>query len=136
MIRIVAVGRIGKYKELVEDYLKRIKKVEVIDFKESNVKEESNKLTSLIKGYSILLDINAKEISSEKLAEIIKTKSNIGDITFLIGGSDGVSNELKKKVDFCLSFGKITLPHKLARLALVEQIYRAHTIIEGKKYHK
>ena len=136
MIRIVSVGKIGNYLDLVNNYLKRIKKVEVIDFKESDVKSESSKIIELIKGYSILLDIEGKLVSSEKMSEIIKKKSLEGDITFIIGGSNGVTDSLKSKVDFRMSLGKITLPHKLARLVLVEQIYRAYTIIEGKKYHK
>ena len=79
-----------------------------------------------------------KKLSSEKLAEKIKNNIDMGDgiITFVIGGSYGLSNKVKKKADELISFSDMTFPHTLFRLMLTEQIYRAFSIINGSAYHK
>ena len=85
----------------------------------------------------IALDIGGRELSSEdlaaKIAEISFTSSTID---FIIGGSLGLSREVKQRASLRLSFGKITLPHQLARIVLLEQIYRAFKINAGETYHK
>lgn len=88
--------------------------------------------------YVIALDIQGKALDSEALASKIKTlrvrgKSNI---TFIIGGSHGLSNQVLKKADFRLSFSKMTFPHKLMKVILVEQVYRVFKIINNEPYHK
>ena len=87
--------------------------------------------------FVIALDIRGKEFSSEELARKISDISfNNSRICFIIGGSLGLSDEVKERADLRLSFGKITLPHQLARVVLLEQIYRAFKINSGEAYHK
>ena len=86
----------------------------------------------------IVLAIEGKIISSEELAAQLDQYATYGDskVTFIIGGSLGLATELKKRADLSISFGRITLPHQLMRLVLVEQIYRAFRINSGHSYHK
>ena len=85
-----------------------------------------------------VLAIEGDLLSSEDLADKIKSFATYGDskLTFIIGGSLGLADAIKKKADVSLSFGRITLPHQLMRLVLMEQIYRAFRINEGHAYHK
>lgn len=86
----------------------------------------------------IVLAIEGKVISSEDLAQQLDQYATYGDskVTFIIGGSLGLADELKKSANLSISFGRITLPHQLMRLVLVEQIYRAFRINKGHAYHK
>ena len=87
--------------------------------------------------YVIALDVKGRELSSEEIAEKIrKITFTHSSIAFIIGGSLGLSDEVKSRADLRLSFGKITLPHQLARVVLLEQIYRAFKINAGETYHK
>lgn len=127
-VRIIVVGKPSQYRPLLEEYEKRLRGVEVLEYKES-VKDEQ--IINACKGKIIVLDAQGKLVSSEALAELVQN-----ECTFIIGGSEGLSEQIKNKADITLSFGRITLPHQLARLVLTEQLYRAQTIKEGKKYHK
>ena len=85
----------------------------------------------------IALDIQGRELASEEIArKIAEISFDYSRISFIIGGSLGLSDEVKKRADFRMSFGKITLPHQLARVVLLEQIYRAFKINAGEAYHK
>jgi 23S rRNA (pseudouridine1915-N3)-methyltransferase len=88
--------------------------------------------------YSVLLEIGGKKMSSEEFSSrIMKLRDNsVPGIAFLIGGSNGVNQELKKRVDLLLSFSDMTMTHQMIRLFLAEQLYRAYTIMNNKKYHK
>lgn len=88
--------------------------------------------------YLCALCVEGKEIPSEGMAEMITARENSGKpkLCFLIGGSYGLSESLKKRADFRLSFSKMTFPHHLARVMLAEQIYRGFKILEGSRYHK
>lgn len=88
--------------------------------------------------HAILLAIDGKQRSSESLAQRIDALklSGTSDIAFVIGGSDGVSEAVRARADETLSFGPITLPHNLARVVLLEQLYRAQKISRGEPYHK
>ena len=90
------------------------------------------------KGAIVALDGKGKMLSSEDLAEYIEKKeiSGISEISFVIGGSNGLSKTILDSADIVVSFGKITYPHQLFRVVLSEQIYRAFTIIKGLPYHK
>lgn len=90
------------------------------------------------RAHVILLDIKGKQRSSEQLSKHLDDLALSGksDITFIIGGSDGVSIEVKARANETLSFGPLTLPHNLARVVLLEQIYRAYKISRGEPYHK
>ena len=86
----------------------------------------------------ITLEINGKQLSSEELAEKIDRLGVQGTshIIFIIGGSIGLGEEVLKKSDFSLSFSKMTFPHQLMRVILLEQVYRSYRIISGEPYHK
>ena len=99
---------------------------------------ESENLLEKCGGIIVALDSSGKLLSSPEIANFIKLKTNngISEISFVIGGSTGLSQNLKNRADLVLSFGKITFPHQLFRVVLLEQIYRAFTILEGLPYHK
>ena len=88
--------------------------------------------------YVITLEIKGQNITSEALAEKLENLKTYGttNIVFVIGGSNGLSSEVIKRKNFGLSFSSFTFPHQLMRLILIEQIYRAYTIINHKEYHK
>ena len=137
-IKIFAVGKLKKdyNKFAVEDYLERIRfymPIEVIEVSEENVFDKLDK-----DNFNIILDGRGKELSSLEFATFIsQTLSRQNkDIAFFIGGADGFDEEFLKKGNFVLSLSKLTFPHELARLILLEQIYRAFTIINNEKYHK
>ncbi len=143
----IKVAWIGKTKEpaiqaLTDEYLKRISRyaeVAGLAFKdeaailslatgEGQPKKERNKL--------ILLDSRGKQLSSEELAEFLEREQvNATPLLFAIGGSDGFTDEARRSAGFTLSLGKMTLPHELARVVLVEQLYRAFTILANHPYH-
>ena len=138
-IRIVAVGCL-KEKYLVDavaEYAKRLTRycrLEIIQIRESDIKTETSEIQTKLKGHVILCDIGGELFSSAQLSQKIQSLSQTTScITFVVGGSNGVG---QLTVNQCLSFGRITLPHQLFRVILVEQIYRAFTIIKGEKYHK
>ena len=91
-----------------------------------------------LKGHVVLLDVGGEEMSSERFSEYLERLAASGksEVTFVIGGSRGVSADVKKAADFRLGFGKMTFPHALARVMLLEQIYRAFAIMSGIPYHK
>ena len=145
MIKIITVGSIKeKYlKEAIEEYSKRLKKftsIEIIEVKDEGLVEpskaiqlEGEKIQKNInpKDYLITLEIDGKELTSiefsEKINQILIANSNI---TF------GLSSEIKNKANFHLSFSKMTFPHQLFRVMLLEQIYRSYKILNNESYHK
>lgn len=90
------------------------------------------------RSFVVVLAIEGEELSSEKFSQLIDQTMTKGfsEITFVIGGSLGLSPEVKRRADIRVSFGRLTLPHQLMRLVLVEQIYRAFMIRQGSPYHK
>jgi 23S rRNA (pseudouridine1915-N3)-methyltransferase len=150
-IQITAVGRLkdDNIKSLISEYVKRLPwNVKVIEVEASNknkntdvTKQEEEKLLldKIPAGfYKIALDETGKLLNSAEFAQTLAKISvnQTGNIAFIIGGSDGLSENVRKAADLTISFGKLTYPHMLARLLLVEQLYRSYTIIEGKSYHK
>ena len=148
MIKIICVGKI-KEKYLVsaiEEYKKRISKytkleiIEVADEATGNILEkEQEHIMKYIndKDYIITLEIDGNSISSIELSEKLeKTFLNYPNITFIIGGSYGLSDNIKKISNYALSFSKMTFPHQLFRVLLLEQIYRSFKIINNESYHK
>ena len=149
-IRLVCIGNLKEkfWQSATEEYKKRLQKfcnLQIIELDEQNKYQDVNKILSEegksiianLGGYNILLDIEGKAYSSEDLANKIKqTLLSSSTITFIIGGSYGVSDEVKRSVQERISFGKITMPHNLARVVALEQIYRAFMINSGAKYHK
>ena len=149
-ITVVAVGNLKEKfsKDAQNEYLKRLSafcKVKIIETKEFNelknielIKEkEGEEILKHLSGYPILLDVKGEEITSEDLAkDIEKLSLTNSSITFIIGGSYGVSEKVRENCKQKLSFSKMTFPHNLFRIMLLEQLYRAFTIINGKSYHK
>ena len=107
------------------------------EIKEDTLDASYNEVASF-KGYKIARCVEGKQWSSEELAEKLDSLAINGtsDIAFVIGGSEGISEKTKQMCDFRLSFSKMTFPHQLMRVILLEQIYRAFTIINHKQYHK
>jgi 23S rRNA (pseudouridine1915-N3)-methyltransferase len=157
-INIIAVGKLKeKYLEQgVKEYLKRLTpfaKVEIIEIEEARLpdrsrpaeetqarEKEGELIRRQIKGgsYSIALVIEGKQLSSEQLSGMLDDLALRGqsDLNFIIGGSTGLADSIISQADFLLSFSKMTFPHQLMRLILLEQIYRGFKISRGEKYHK
>lgn len=144
MIKIICPGKIKEryLKEGIEDYTKRISKyhkIEIIELEDSNIEEEGERILKQVdnKDYVITLEINGNNITSEEFAEKIdKTFITNSKISFIIGGSYGLSEKVKKRSDYRLSFSSFTFPHQLFRIILLEQIYRAFKILNNETYHK
>lgn len=151
MIKIICVGKIKeKYlKEAIDEYMKRICKytkieiIEVNDLDKLNtnaiLKKEGESILKNItdKDYVITLEIEGLKMNSIELANKIDSTFSINsNIAFVIGGSYGLSEEVKKRSNFKLSFSDLTFPHQLFRVILLEQIYRVFKIINNESYHK
>lgn len=145
MIKIICIGKIKEQylKELIEDYKKRIEKyhkIEIIEIKdEDRIEKETESIKKLINksDYIITLEIEGKEMSSEEFATHLDTLFlKTSNITFIIGSSFGLSDEVKRLKNECISFSKLTYPHGLFRGILLEQIYRAFKINNHETYHK
>lgn len=143
-INVVAVGRLKEkyWEEALAEYVKRLKKYcecNVIEIPDGRSPEaEGTEILKKLSGSVVACDVQGKLVSSEDLAELIEKKANSGksEITFLIGGSEGLSEEVKKQAEEKISFGRVTFPHRMMRVILCEQIYRAFTIIHHTPYHK
>lgn len=157
-IRIVSVGRIKEkfMQEGIKEYSKRLSRycsLEIIEVEDEKAPENlSNKEMDQVKekegekilskipanSYIISLEIKGKSLTSEEFSEKIESLmiEGINDITFIIGGSLGLSKEVLQKSNLKLSFSKMTFPHQLIRVILLEQIYRGFRIMKGEPYHK
>ena len=150
MIKIICVGKIKEkyFCDAIEEYKKRISKytkIDIIELPDYNyddkktIKEESNEIMKNINknDYNILMDIKGNMQDSisfaKKISDTLIYNSNI---TFIIGGSLGVSDELREICDYKLSFSLLTFPHQLFRVILLEQIYRSFKINNNEEYHK
>lgn len=144
-ITIIAIGKIknGPIYDIINSYFLKIPFKIIVKEIEIKKKLSSDLLKNLEaqeiikhvdqKSYKILLDIKGVAVESKQFSKIVFLQANI---TFIIGGSHGVAGSIKNLVDASISFGLITLPHKIARVILAEQIYRAHTIFVGHPYDK
>ena len=148
MIKIICVGKIKEtyFKDALKEYEKRLSKytkLEIIelpdysyDEKKEVVEEGKNILNKISeKDFVVTLEINGKNLSSEELSDFIN-KNISRNITFVIGGSNGLSAPVLDRSDYRLSFSKLTFPHQLFRVILLEQIYRSFKIINNEAYHK
>ena len=153
-VAICAVGRLrsGPEKELIDDYSTRfdrtgralglgpLKITEVEDKKNGGMATEATLLRNAIPGGSVVvtLDERGKVLKSPDFAKKLASWRDDGrsDITFVIGGADGIDPSLRAEADFSISFGSMVWPHMLARVMLCEQLYRASTILAGSPYHR
>ena len=148
MIKIICVGKLKEdyLKKAIEEYKKRItkySKIEMIELEdESNgniLEKEKTKILKYIheKDYVITLEIDGSSIDSMELSKKIESiYLNYSNITFIIGGSYGLHDDIKKRSNYALSFSKLTFPHQLFRVMLLEQIYRSFKIMHHETYHK
>lgn len=144
MIKIICVGKLKEnyLKDGISDYLKRINKyhkIEIIEINDSNIETEGTEILKYIKekDYLISMCIEGNELSSIELAnKIDKTFITNSNITFIIGGSDGIRKDIKDLSNYKLSFSHLTFPHGLFRIILLEQIYRSFKILNNETYHK
>ena len=157
-ITLLTVGKIKeKYlKDAIAEYSKRLSnycKLEIIEVADEKTPDnasevvenvirdkEGERLLKYVKddAFVITLEIKGKMMTSEELAEKIDTLGirGVSHIMFIIGGSIGLGEDVIKRSDFALSFSKMTFPHQLMRVILLEQIYRSYRIISGEPYHK
>jgi len=157
-IDIICVGKLKEnyFKDAVSEYLKRLSKygnfniIEVADEKTPDkASEKEEKIIKQKEGerilksvndasYVIALDLKGKELDSVELSLKISELGikGISHIQFIIGGSLGLSDEVIKRADYSLCFSKMTFPHQLMRVILLEQIYRSYRIINNEPYHK
>lgn len=151
MIKIICIGKIKEsfYKEAILEYKKRLSKytsLEIIELEDEKIdeskvalKNEADKIKKILKekDYIITLEIEGKQFSSEEFSyNLEKTFIENSNVTFIIGGSHGLSNEIKNKSNLKISFSKMTFPHQLFRIILLEQIYRSYKISNNERYHK
>ena len=141
-VRILCVGNLKEryLRDAAAEYVKRLSRfcdLEIVETPESDPEKEKDALLRGIKGKTVALCVEGERMSSEKLAEFIdRTAQTSPKLTFIIGGSEGLSPEVKSRADLKLSFSDMTFPHQLMRIILLEQIYRAFTINNNIKYHK
>ena len=158
-IKIIAVGKIKEkfYKEAINEYLKRMQaynKIEIIEVPDEQAPENlSDKEIEQVKekegerilgkiedsDYVVSLEILGKQVDSVGFAKFIENEMQEGfgrNLVFVIGGSNGLSKEVSNRSSYKLSFSKMTFPHQLMRVVLIEQIYRGFRIINGHPYHK
>ena len=137
--KIIAIGKIKKkwIQEGIEMYLKRLPGLEVIEIKDSTQAKEEYTIKEMIKKNEILVSLNENgaPFTSTQLAQKLLNSPN-PNITFIIGGATGLSPSLNSSAAWQLSLSTLTFPHEIARLLLIEQLYRAKTITQCAPYHK
>ena len=137
--KIIAIGKIRKkwIQEGIEMYLKRLPGLEVKEIKDSTQLKEEHTIKEIIRknGFLVTLNENGQSFTSKQLATKLLNSHN-QNITFVIGGTSGLTSSLNNLASWQLSLSPLTFPHEIARLLLIEQLYRAKTITQGGPYHK
>lgn len=151
MIKIICIGKIKEkfYQEAILEYRKRLSKytkleiIELEDYKDCDVSVSLKKEKDLIlknikdKDNVVLLDLDGKEYTSLSFSSFVNNELSFNsNITFIIGSSNGFDDEIKSITNKKVSFSKLTFPHQLFRVILLEQLYRAFKIINNESYHK
>lgn len=151
MIKIICIGKLKEkyWHDACNEYLKRLKKytnIELIELEDDKVDDKNHALETeklkinkylTDKDYLVTLEIEGKQLDSIELSEKLNWMQMQGrNIVFLIGGSYGIHNDIKLKSDLHLSFSKLTFPHQLFRVLLLEQLYRSYKILNHERYHK
>ena len=151
MIKVICVGKLKEryWKDAVIEYIKRISKyskielIECPDYNSNDINiiltQEKNEISKHIgsRDYVITLEIEGQQLDSVELSKKIDSCFlNYPNLTFIIGGSYGIHEEIKKRSNFALSFSKMTFPHQMFRIMLLEQLYRSYRILNNESYHK
>jgi 23S rRNA (pseudouridine1915-N3)-methyltransferase len=138
-LKIIAVGKVKKgwIQEGIQTYLKRSPELDIVEIKDSNPDQEADKILAMVKATEqvIALTEEGQLFSSVELATFISQQAS-NALVFVIGGPEGISLALKHQAAKLLSLSPMTFPHEIARLLLVEQLYRAKTILQNSRYHK
>jgi 23S rRNA (pseudouridine1915-N3)-methyltransferase len=147
--RLIWIGKTKdkNWKALQDEYLQRLShfvKCAVVEIRDSSdhkrVAIEGERILASLnqKTFAVLLDVRGRAMSSRELAGEIETWQNrgLGEVSFIVGGADGVSRQVAEKADLSLSLSFLTFTHEMARAVLLEQLYRAYTIIKGFPYQK
>jgi 23S rRNA (pseudouridine1915-N3)-methyltransferase len=138
-IRVLAVGKVRKdwVREGLATYRKRLPGITVLELRESSPEREAEALLAELRGDEQLVALSeeGQTLGSAQLAERLRD-SGSGRLAFVIGGADGLTPRLKQRAAWTLSLSPLTFPHDLARLLLLEQLYRAQTILQGGPYHR
>ncbi len=142
-IRVLCIGKLKERatKDWLAEYQKRLTKyapVSWLEIRESSPKQEAQDILRSAKDseFMILFDRQGRTMASEQFADLLRRKTLETDILFVLGGPEGVTEDVRKRAQLCLSFGPMTFGHQVARIMAAEQVYRAFTIIKGEPYHK
>lgn len=143
MIRIIAVGKMKdkRLAGLADDFLRRLRPmapVEVIELKDSQIEKEGREMVSKLgsaQGSTLVVAMDEKgnDLTSEGFAQLL---GKHGSITLLIGGADGLGTAALKRADMTLKLSSMTWTHEMARVLLIEQVYRGFSILKGRPYHR
>ncbi|MEO0984298.1 MAG: 23S rRNA (pseudouridine(1915)-N(3))-methyltransferase RlmH [Cyanobacteria bacterium J06639_14] len=138
-VRLIAVGKVKKawIREGVQVYRKRLPELEITSIKDSTPAKEGQQMLSLLKGSDRLIALTeeGKSFSSPQFATFL-SQADSNSLVFAIGSAAGLSHEVKAIATQALSLSPMTFPHEIAQLLLLEQLYRAKTILQGSSYHK
>ena len=138
-IRVLAVGKVRKgwVRDGLATYHKRLPGLTLVELRDSSPEREAEALLAELRGDEQLVALTeeGQALGSVQLAERLRD-SGSGRLAFVIGGADGLAPRLKQRAAWALSLSPLTFPHELARLLLLEQLYRAQTILQGGPYHR
>jgi 23S rRNA (pseudouridine1915-N3)-methyltransferase len=141
-LKIITVGKVKDKNilNLINYYSKQISRIDFIEIKDSNKEKEGQKIIEILEKihdkYVFVLTEEGMQFDSVHFSNELKKLSMDRELIFIIGGPTGVFENLKKQASFLLSLSEMTFTHEMAKLFLVEQIYRAQSIMDGKNYHK
>ncbi len=143
MIRIIAVGKMKdkRLAQLADDFLRRLRpmaSVEVIELKDSNTEKEGQQMVAKLgsatgKTLVVAMDEKGDDLSSEQFAKVL---GQHGSIALLIGGADGLGSEARNRAGRTIKLSSMTWTHEMARVLLIEQVYRGFSILKGRPYHR
>lgn len=138
-IRLITVGKVKKawIREGIQTYQKRVPELTITEIKDAGLEKEAAKVRSIIGGRDrlIVLADEGKRFDSKQFAQWLAQEDS-GSLVFFIGGAEGISPQLKQDSSQQLSLSSMTFPHEIAQLILLEQLYRAKTILQNQNYHK
>ena len=138
-VRLLTVGKVKKawIREGIQIYTKRVPELSITEIKDTGMEKEAAKILSMVGGRDrlIVMAEEGKTWTSPKFAQWL-TQADSGSLVFVLGGAEGISKSLKQRADQLVSLSPMTFPHEMAQLMLVEQLYRAKTILQNRDYHK
>ncbi len=143
MIRIIAVGKLKdrRLADLCDDYRRRLRhyaRLEVTELRDQGPEREGRQILDLLGGtrgheYVAAMDETGRDLTSRELSGVL---GKHGSMAFLVGGADGLTDEVRRRADLVLGLSHLTFTHEMARMLLLEQIYRGYSILRGLPYHR